>query len=185
MADENYDTILRTAAALAASTGPLAISPVPEVDLVFIATIWSAMMAAIAEEAGCYELNAEVTKKIVFGVIAGAGAYWTGCKFFTWILAKIPVVGWVTGSGINSGLNVVFTLWMGFALIDLFEGPDLKLNDVPTIIEQLMDAMKPRTTSDKIKRIMSFFKRVGGNLQQFFARDVNSQDEGNDEKDEG
>src|SRR5690349_11327203 len=60
MADENYDTILRTAAALAASTGPLAISPVPEVDLVFIATIWSAMMAAIAEEAGCYELNAEV-----------------------------------------------------------------------------------------------------------------------------
>lgn len=164
MADENYDTILRTAATVASAAGPLAISPIPETDTLVIAGVWSTMMVAIAHKAGNNAFNGEMAKKVALGVIAGAGAYWTGSKFFTWILGKIPVVGWVTGSGINAGLNMIFTLWMGFALIDLFEGPNLKIDDIAAIIKQLTDAIKPHIGSNKVKRVGSFFQRIGESL---------------------
>ncbi len=164
LADEDYDTILRSAAAAAAAAGPLAMSPVPGTDTIVVAGAWTGMIVAIAKKAGRDELDAEAAKKIILGVIAGAGAYWTGSKFFTWILAKIPGIGWVTGSGINSGLNVVFTLWLGYVLIDFFEGPTLKLDDITTIIGQLTEAMKPQLKGDKIKRIVGFFKRIGDEL---------------------
>ncbi|GHO77939.1 hypothetical protein KSD_57100 [Ktedonobacter sp. SOSP1-85] len=161
MADKDYDTILRTAAAAASAAGPLAISPIPGADTLVIAGVWSTMMIAVARKAGQGVFNGEVSKKVALSVIAGAGAYWTGSKLFTWILAKIPVVGWVTGSGINAGLNGIFTLWMGYALIDLFEGPNLKIEDMATIIKQLTDAMKPHVGSSKVKRVVGFFQRIG------------------------
>jgi uncharacterized protein (DUF697 family) len=164
LADKDYDTILRSAVAAAATAGPLAMSPIPGTDTIVVAGAWIGMIVAIAKKTGCDELDAETAKKIALGVIAGAGAYWTGSKLFTWTLAKIPGIGWVTGSGINSGLNVVFTLWLGYALIDLFEGPNPEFDDITTIIEQLTEAMKPQARSGKVNRIVGFFKRVGGDL---------------------
>jgi len=164
MADEKYDTILRTAITAAAASGPLAMSPIPGTDTLVMGGTWIAMMTAIAKKAGYNNLDSEIAKKVVLGVVAGAGAYWTGSKIFTWILAKIPVIGWVTGSGINATLNVLFTLWMGYAFIDWFEGPNIEFNDLSTTIKQLIDAMQPGLRSGKIQRIADFFTRIRHDL---------------------
>lgn len=158
MADEEYDDIVRTAAAAAAATGPLAMSPVPATDTLAIAGIWTAMMTAIAQRTG-HRLDAETAKKVAVGISGAAGGYWVGCKWFTWILAKIPGVGMVTGSGINSTLNVGFTLWLAYSFIDLFEEDDIDLTDWEFMITQLKGAMKPSMSSGKVARIREFFGR--------------------------
>lgn len=161
MADEDYDGIIRTAFVAASATGPLVISPIPGSDLVVVTGIWTTMMTGIARKTG-HSLDVETGKKVVVAVVAGAGAYWTGSKTLTWILAKIPGIGWATGSAINSGLNGAFTLWLGYAFIDLFEKDDFDLQNWEFCIEYLKIAMKPGINKAKLMRIRAFFKRWTG-----------------------
>lgn len=158
MADENYDSIIRTAVVAASAAGPLAMSPIPVADTFVVAGIWATMMTGIARKTG-HDLDLETGKKVALAVISGAGAYWTGCKALTWIIAKVPGIGWVTGSGANSVLNGAYTVWLGYSLIDLFEKEGFELDDWIFCIEYLKDAMKPRTNKDKLMRIRAFFKR--------------------------
>lgn len=159
--DEDYDNIIRTAVVAASAAGPLAMSPIPATDTVVVAGIWTTMMTGIARKTG-HSLDLETGKKVVLAVISGAGLYWTGGKALTWIIARIPGIGWVTGSGANSVLNGTFTVWLGYSLIDLFEKEDFELDDWEFCIEYLKDAMKPQANKDKLKRIRAFFKRWTG-----------------------
>lgn len=161
MHDEGYDNIIRTAVVAASAAGPLAMSPIPATDTVVVAGVWTTMMTSIAKKAG-HSLDPETGKKVILAVISGAGAYWTGSKALTWIIAKIPGIGWVTGSGINGILNGAFTVWLGYALIDLFEKNDFELGDWEFCIEYLKNAMKPQVDKGKIKRIRAFFGRLTG-----------------------
>ncbi|MEV6598677.1 hypothetical protein AB0M36_17730 [Actinoplanes sp. NPDC051346] len=99
------------------------------------------------------------SKKVALGVLGAAGGYWVGCKLFTWVLAKIPGVGMVTGSGINGMLNAGFTLWLAYSFIDLFEEDDIDLTDWEFLITQLKGAMRPSMSSGKFRRIRAFFGR--------------------------
>lgn len=158
MSDQDYDDIIRKAVAAAAATGPLAMSPIPATDTVAVAGIWTTMMIAIARRTG-HSLDVETAKKVVLAVIVQATAYWTGSKTLTWIIAKFPGIGWVTGSATNSVLNVAFTVWLGYALIDLFEREDFELIDWPAYAGFLKDAMKPWGDVGKLRRARDFFKR--------------------------
>lgn len=158
MSDQDYDDIIRKAVAAAAATGPLAMSPVPATDTVAVAGIWTTMMIAIASRTG-HSLDVETGKKVVLAFIAQAGAYWTGSKALTWIIAKFPGIGMVTGSGANSVLNGAFTVWLGCLLIDLFEREDFELIDWPVYVGFLKDAKKPWEDVGKLRRVRDFFKR--------------------------
>jgi hypothetical protein len=61
------------------------------------------MMAAIARKT--HPLDTNTAKKVVVAVTVQAGAYWTGCKWLTWIFAKIPGPTMAVGAGANSVLN--------------------------------------------------------------------------------
>lgn len=158
MADEEYDQILRRSFSAALATGPLALSPVPNSDMVAMAGIWSGMMVAISRKNG-HELNPGVAKKVALSVTTGVAAYWTGSKMFTWVLAKVPGIGTVTGTGINGILNGSYTLWLGLAFIDLFEKKDVDLTDVTFVTQFVSEAMKPRVGGEKVARVRAFFKR--------------------------
>src|SRR6266849_1760727 len=158
MFDQDYDDIIRKAIAAAAATGPLAMSPVPLTDTAAVAGIWTTMMIAIARRTG-HALDVETAKKVVLAVIAQALAYWAGCKALTWLIAKFPGIGMVTGSGANSVLNVALTVWLGYAFIDLFEREDFELIDWPVYVGVLKDAMKPGADVSKLRRVRDFFKR--------------------------
>lgn len=158
MADEEYDQILRRSFSAALATGPLALSPVPNSDMVAMAGIWSGMMVAISRKNG-HELNPGVAKKVALSVTTGVAAYWTGSKMFTWVLAKVPGIGTVTGTGINGILNGSYTLWLGLAFIDLFEKKDVDLTDVTFVTRFVSEAMKPRVGGEKVARVRAFFKR--------------------------
>ena len=158
MSDQDYDDIIRKAVAAAAATGPLAMSPIPATDTIAVAGIWTTMMIAIARRTG-HSLDVETAKKVVLAVITQAGAYWTGSKALTWIVAKIPGPGMVTGSGANSVLNGAFTVWLGYRFIDLFEREDFELIDWQVYAETLMDAKKPWGDVGKLRRVRDFFKR--------------------------
>jgi hypothetical protein len=98
----------------------------------------------------------------VLAVIAQAGSYWVNVKVFNWIVAKIPGIGWVTGSGANSLLNVAFMVWLGLAFIDLFEKDDVEVGDLGSHLAFLREAMKPNPGLRKLRRISAFFKRWAG-----------------------
>lgn len=159
MADKDYDSIIRTATGAAAACGPLALSPVPVTDTVAIAGIWATMMTAIARRAG-HGLDKETAKMVALGVLGAAGSYWSGCKTFTWVLAKIPGPGMIVGSGVNGTLNAGFTLWVAYSFIDLFEEDDIDLTDWEFMITYLKGAVRPAANSAKLRRIRAFFRRM-------------------------
>jgi len=164
MADEDYDTILRTAAAAAAATAPLAMSPVPLTDAAAMAGIWSTMLVAIAKKSG-HHLDADTARRMAFAATAGAGGYWTGSKIFTWALAKIPGPGMVAGATVNGTLNVTFTLFVGYVFIDLFEKPEFDVLDVESDMAYLRQGLKPYMSTDKLHRIAGFMKRARHDVQ--------------------
>ncbi len=61
----------------------------------------------------------------------------------TWIVAKVPGIGMVTGSGANSVLNGTFTVWLGLTFIDLSERDDFELIDWSVFAESLKDSKQP------------------------------------------
>ncbi len=158
MCDADFDGIIRTAVVAAAATGPLVVLPVPGADAIPIAGIATTMMIAIARETG-HSMDPTTSKKVVLAVIAQAGSYWVNVKAFNWIVAKFPGIGWVTGSGANSLLNVAFMVWLGYAFIDLFEKEDVEVIDLGSHLVFLQEAMKPNPGLRKLMRIRDFFKR--------------------------
>jgi len=158
VSDEDYDGILRKAVTGAAATGPLAMSLIPTADTIVIAGIWTTMMIAIARKRG-RSLDAETGKKLVPAFIAQAGAYWVGSKALTWVVAKVPGIGMVTGSAANGVLNATFTVWVGLTFIDLAEREDFELIDWSVYAESLKDAKRPYADIRKLRRIRDFFKR--------------------------
>lgn len=158
MSDEDYDGIIRKAVTGAAATGPLALSPIPQADAVVVVGIWTTMMIAIARRKG-HSLDVETGKKVVLAFIHQAGAYWVGSKALTWIVAKVPGIGMVTGSGANSILNGTFTVWLGLTFIDLSEREDFELIDWSVYAESLKDAKRPYADVAKLRRARDFFKR--------------------------
>jgi uncharacterized protein (DUF697 family) len=158
VSDEDYDGIIRKAVTGAAATGPLAMSLIPSADTVVITGIWTTMMIAIARRTG-HSLDARTGKKVVLGFIHQAGAYWAGSKALTWIVAKVPGIGMVTGSGANSVLNGTFTVWLGLTFIDLSEREDFELIDWAVYVDSLKDAKRPYADVAKLRRVRDFFKR--------------------------
>jgi uncharacterized protein (DUF697 family) len=155
--DENYDGILRTAVAAAGATGPLIILPVPGADAAAIAGIWTTMAVSIARRNGS-TVESETARRVMLAVVAGAGAYWANAKAVMWFISKIPGVGMVSASGVNGGINALSTLWLGFALVDLFEqksgGVDLEFS-----VDFLVKEMKLRPNGRKLRRLQAFFRR--------------------------
>jgi hypothetical protein len=91
--------------------------------------------------------------------MAGAGAYYTGVRFFLWIVAKVPGIGMVAGAGAMSTINVAVTLWLAFAMVDLFEQHDSV--NAEFCVDFLKREMKPGVNLRKLKRIKDFMKRLG------------------------
>ncbi len=157
LADEDYDGILRTAVAAGGATGPLIISPVPGTDMAAVAAIWTTMAVNIARRNG-HTVEGEAARRVILAVVAGAGAYWANAKLVMWFISKIPGIGMVGASGVNGGINALSTLWLGFALIDLFEqrsgGVDLEFS-----VDFLVKEMKLRPNGRKLRRLQAFFRR--------------------------
>jgi uncharacterized protein (DUF697 family) len=99
-----------------------------------------------------------VAKRIILGVMAGAGAYYSGVKFFLWIVAEVPGIGMITGAGATSTITVAVTR-LAFAMVDLFERHDSV--DAEFCVDFLKREMKPGVNLRKLKRIKDFMKRLG------------------------
>jgi len=159
MADEQYDGIIKKAVLAAAAAGPLVLAPVPGPADVAMGAINGIMLVAIARHNN-QTFDEAVAKRIILGVTAGAGAYYSGVKFFLWLVAKVPGIGMIAGAGATSTINVAVTLWLAFAMVDLFERHDSIDADFCT--EFLSREMKPGVNLRKLKRIKDFMKRLGG-----------------------
>jgi len=155
--DSYYDDILRTAVKAAAATGPLVISPIPGTDLVVVGTIWGTMAAEIAK-LNNVKLEKEAAVKIAVAVLTGLGAYAASVKAFLYIISKVPGIGWVAGSGVNSVANTALTLWFAFALIDLFD-EDGDVVDLEGYVTFLISEVRPRNNGKKFARAAAFIKR--------------------------
>jgi uncharacterized protein (DUF697 family) len=160
--DEEYDGILRTAAAAAGATGPLIILPVPGADMAAIAGIWTTMAVNIAQRNG-HTVEGEAARRVILAVAAGSAAYWANAKLVMWFISKIPGIGMAGAAGVNGGVNALSTLWLGFALIDLFEqrsgGVDLEFS-----VDFLVKEMRPRPNGRKLKRLQAFSRRWANSL---------------------
>jgi len=159
MADEQYDSIIRKAVLAAAAAGPLVLAPVPGPADVAMGAINGIMLVTIARRNN-QAFDEAAAKRIILGVMAGAGAYYSGVKFFLWIVAKVPGIGMITGAGATSAINVAVTLWLAFAMVDLFERHDSV--DAEFCVDFLKQEMKPGVNLRKLKRIKDFTKRLGG-----------------------
>jgi uncharacterized protein (DUF697 family) len=159
MADEEYDGVLRTAVAASAATGPLIILPIPGTDMAAVAAIWTTMAVNIAQRSG-QTLEGGTARRVVLAVAAGAGAYWANVKAVMWLVSKIPGIGMVGGSSVNGLVNALSTLWLAFALIDLFErdgGVNFEFS-----VQFLVEEMKPSPNGRKFRRVQRFFRRWAG-----------------------
>ena len=156
--DAQYDRIISVAIAGAAAAGPLIIVAPPMADLVVVGKHWTAMAIEIARMNGV-SLEKKSVAKIMTAVAAGVGAYVGAVKLFNFVISKVPGIGMAAGAGVNSGVNVLLTLWLAFALIDLFskEGKKEKFEDYAGF---LLEELKPSLNKKKIQRAIAFAKRV-------------------------
>lgn len=156
--DAEYDPILRAATGAAASTGPLVLLLVPGLDFTVMAGIWGTMIVNIASRNGV-AMDRQSAVRIATAIITGFGAYAASAKTFVWAIGKIPGIGWVAAGGINSAANAIMTLWLGFALIDLFD------REKPTTLEDyvkfLISELRPKINAGKMARSVAFFQRMG------------------------
>lgn len=155
--DEQYDNIIVTAVGASIAIGPLVLLPVPGPTEIALSGIWGTMIGAIALKNG-KTLSGDLAKRIGLGALTGLGATYGGAKAFTWLLAKFPGIGTITGTAASSALNGALTLWVAFAMVDLFE--QHRRVDAEYCIEFLLDEMKPKMNKAKIRRIAAFIKRV-------------------------
>ena len=155
--DAKYDEIVKLAIAGAAIAGP-AVFIAPMADLIIVGKHWATMAVEIAR-LNDVKLEKEAAGKVMTAVAIGVGAYVGAVKIFNFVITKIPGIGTAAGIGVNSGVNVALTLWLAFALIDLFsqDGEKKRLEDYA---EFLIRELKPRMNTEKIKRSIAFVKRV-------------------------
>lgn len=161
MADEEYDIIIATAAASAAGAAPLITFSIVS-DLPVVAGIWTGMIYKICRRAG-HEIERETASRLAVAVAASAGTYWAGSKALGVIFSKIPfTMGPAIGA--NAVLNVLFTLRLGNALIDLMEKPDFDPTDWGYLVKFLGKAMRPRPSIEELQRVARLLRRLRDNL---------------------
>ena len=78
------------------------------------------MTMAICKKAG-KSLSGDAVKSFVTASIAGAGAYYIGCKVAAWIFFLVPFLGQLGAAGISSAANALFTYRFGYAMLTLIE----------------------------------------------------------------
>jgi uncharacterized protein (DUF697 family) len=157
MADEDYDVIIATAAASSAAASPLLVVSVVS-DAPVVAGIWTGMIYKICRRAG-HDVDRETAGRLAVAVAASAGTYWAGSKTLGLILSKIPFT-MAPAVGANALMNVVFTLRLGQALVDLMEKPDFDITDWKYLAEFLGRAMRPRPSVEELQRAARLMRRL-------------------------
>lgn len=164
--DAKYDRIILRALGEAALTGPMVIVPIPQADLVAVATVWTTLTKEIAAQ-NDITIDRKQTARMILGILTGLGGYAAGAKAFLKIVSKIPGIGMAAGSGINGTVNTVMTLWFAFATIDLYDQDKGGLEGYTSYV---INELKPKANKEKLVRTAAFLGRCGKRLKDKFKK---------------
>lgn len=162
IADTNtgYTDIVGVATGAAAALGvPGALSF--GLDIAGMAGVWIAMMAKIAQRArpGAAPLDSGTMTRLLVGVFASAGAYWTGSKILSGLIGwLLPGIGTGTAMTLNALFNGAYTWRLGHTMANLFERRDFDVTDIDTMREVLVAAMRPIPTTRELRMVRNLIR---------------------------
>lgn len=160
--DGKYRTIVGTAAASTAGVGIPGLF-VPGLDEAGVATAWTAMIIAIANESG-HKMDRALAAKLVGSALGAVAGYKIGSKILTWAFAPLvvafPVAGVPAVVALNAGLNALFTLRLGAACAKEFSRPDFTSDDVMLLAHRVGSFLLGLPHKEEIALVRAFLARA-------------------------
>gem|GEM_PF-6938340 len=129
---KNYDDIIYTSAATAASAASLGSLLFPGSDLGTLPATWTGMTVTIALRAG-HQISPGIAAKFITSILGGVAAFLIRQKAMSKLLSLIPGLGTLGTAGIDAFVVALITIRLGKFLAEQFEEPEFNVSDLNAI----------------------------------------------------